>query len=89
MMDYGFYGLNPAGYHLMNLVFHMASTILLFLIFRRMTQYDLQSALVAMLLLFTHCMLNRLSGLRKERRPKYIFLDANHGAYVIIPNVPD
>ena len=49
MMDYGFYGLNPAGYHIMNLVFHMASTILLFLIFRRMTNTIWQSALVAML----------------------------------------
>lgn len=35
MIDYELYGLNPGGYHLTNLLFHMAGTVLLFLFFSR------------------------------------------------------
>ena len=37
MLDYRIYGSNAAGHHLTNLLFHLANTILLLLIFRRMT----------------------------------------------------
>ena len=37
MADYEVYGLNPFGYHLTNLLLHIASVLLLFLILGRMT----------------------------------------------------
>jgi tetratricopeptide (TPR) repeat protein len=37
MLDCQIYGLKPSGHHLTNLVFHVASTLLLFLVLRRMT----------------------------------------------------
>jgi tetratricopeptide (TPR) repeat protein len=49
MLDYEFFGLNPYGYHLTNLFFHILNAILLFLIFHRMTKAIWQSAFVAAL----------------------------------------
>jgi Flp pilus assembly protein TadD len=49
MMDGAFFGLNPSGYHLGNLLLHVLNTILLFLILRRMTKALWPSALVAAL----------------------------------------
>jgi protein O-mannosyl-transferase len=49
MLDYQIFGLNPFGYHLINLLFHIMNTILLFLIFRRMTKTLWPSAFVACL----------------------------------------
>ncbi len=49
MLDYQIFGLNPHGYHLVNLLFHIMSTILLFLIFHRMTKTPWPSAFVAVL----------------------------------------
>jgi protein O-mannosyl-transferase len=49
MLDYQIFGLNPHGYHLINLLFHVISTILLFLIFHRMTKKLWPSAFVACL----------------------------------------
>jgi tetratricopeptide (TPR) repeat protein len=49
MLDYQIFGLNPSGYHLMNLLFHVMNTILLFLIFHRMTKKLWPSAFVACL----------------------------------------
>src|SRR5947207_13915791 len=46
MVDYQFYGLNPAGYHFTNLMFHALNASLLFLLFHRMTGYIWRSALV-------------------------------------------
>ncbi len=37
MLDCQFYGLNPGGHHLTNILLHTATTILLFLVLRRMT----------------------------------------------------
>ena len=47
MLDYQLYGINPRGHHLTNLFFHIANSLLLFLIFRKMTGYLWQSAFVA------------------------------------------
>jgi len=47
MLDYQLYGLNPKGYLLTNLFFHIANSLLLFLIFFRMTGAIWQSAFVA------------------------------------------
>jgi len=49
MLDYQIFGLNPFGYHLINLLFHVLNTILLFLILRRMTKTLWPSAFVAAL----------------------------------------
>jgi hypothetical protein len=48
-LDYQIFGLNPHGYHLINLLFHVMNTILLFLILRRMTKKLWPSAFVAAL----------------------------------------
>ncbi len=47
MLDYQFYGLNAAGYHLTNLFLHILSTLLLFWLFSRMTKALWKSAFIA------------------------------------------
>jgi tetratricopeptide (TPR) repeat protein len=49
MLDHQIFGLNPSGYHLINLFFHVMNTLLLFLILRRMTKALWPSAFVAAL----------------------------------------
>jgi len=49
MLDCQLYGLNPAGHHLTNLLFHIANTLLLFGLLRRMTGAVWRSAFVAAL----------------------------------------
>ena len=47
MMDMEMFGLAPAGHHLTNLLFHLASTLLLFRVLERMTGATWRSGLVA------------------------------------------
>ncbi|HNY50361.1 MAG TPA: tetratricopeptide repeat protein [Smithella sp.] len=49
MLDYQLYGLNPGGYHITNLIFHILSTLLLFWLLNRMTGEIWKSAFVAAL----------------------------------------
>jgi tetratricopeptide (TPR) repeat protein len=49
MLDCQLYGLNPAGHHFTNLLFHLANTLLLFGLLRRMTGTVWRSAFVAAL----------------------------------------
>ena len=49
MLDCELYGLNPGGHHLTNLVFHLASTLLLFLVLKQMTGRVWVSGFVAAL----------------------------------------
>lgn len=49
LMDYQLFGLNAGGYHLTNLLFHLANSVLLFLLWARMTKGLWASALVAAL----------------------------------------
>ena len=49
LLDYELYGLNPAGYHWTNLLFHIANTLLLFFLLSRMTGTVYKSAFVAAL----------------------------------------
>jgi tetratricopeptide (TPR) repeat protein len=49
MMDYQLFGLNPGGYHLVNLLLHIINSLLLFLILNRMTHALWKSAFVAAL----------------------------------------
>ncbi|MFA5239651.1 MAG: tetratricopeptide repeat protein [Phycisphaerae bacterium] len=47
MLDCSLFGLNPAGHHIINLIFHIANTLLLFWVLQRMTGAVWQSAFVA------------------------------------------
>jgi tetratricopeptide (TPR) repeat protein len=47
LLDSQIYGLNPAGYHLTNLLLHLANSILLYLLLQRMTKASWPSALAA------------------------------------------
>ena len=49
MLDFQLYGLKPSGHHLTNLVFHIANTLLLFFVLRRMTGALWRSCFVAAL----------------------------------------
>ena len=49
LVDHALFGLNPAGYHLFNLLLHILNTVLLFLILNRMTRALWPSAFVAAL----------------------------------------
>ncbi len=49
MLDCHLYGLNPGMHHSTNLIFHIANSLLLFLVFKRMTGARWQSAFVAMI----------------------------------------
>ena len=49
MLDVQLFGLNPAGHHLSNLLFHIANTMLVFLLLRRATGATWRSAFVAAL----------------------------------------
>jgi Flp pilus assembly protein TadD len=49
MLDCQLFGLNPAGHHLTNLLFHVLNTLLLFALLDRMTRSRRRSALVAAL----------------------------------------
>jgi tetratricopeptide (TPR) repeat protein len=49
MLDVEFFGLEPQWHHLTNLLFHIANTLLLFLVFYRMTKELWHSAFVAAL----------------------------------------
>jgi tetratricopeptide (TPR) repeat protein len=49
MIDYEFYGLKAGGYHSTNVLLHIASTLLLFLVLERMTRAIWASGLVAAL----------------------------------------
>jgi protein O-mannosyl-transferase len=49
MFDFEFYGLNPTGHHLTNLLFHIANTLLLFGVLLKMTGAIWRSGLVAIL----------------------------------------
>jgi hypothetical protein len=49
ILDYNLYGLNPSGHHMTNLFFHLANTVLLFLLLRRMTTSSWRSGFVAAL----------------------------------------
>ena len=49
MLDWQLFGPNPAGHHLTNLIFHIANTLLLFVVLRQMTHALWPSAFVAAL----------------------------------------
>ena len=48
-LDWTVFGSSPAGHHAVNLLLHLANTLLLFAVLRRMTRSDWRSGLVAVL----------------------------------------
>jgi len=51
MLDRQLFGKNPGGYHWTNVIFHLLSGLLLFIVLKRMTGYPWRSAMVAGLFL--------------------------------------
>jgi protein O-mannosyl-transferase len=49
MLDVHIFGMNPGGHHLTNVVFHILNTLLLFIVFLRMTRMHWHSAFIAIL----------------------------------------
>jgi hypothetical protein len=49
MLDCQLFGLNAGSHHIMNLAFHVANTLLLFIVLQRMTSATWRSAIVAAL----------------------------------------
>ena len=49
MLDVELYGMNPGAHHLTSLLFHVLNSLLLFIVFRRMTTNVWQSGIVALL----------------------------------------
>ena len=49
MLDIELYGMNAGAHHQTNIIFHIMNTLLLFIVFRRMTGKSIQSAVVAAL----------------------------------------
>jgi len=49
MLDVELFGLNPGGHHMTNIIFHIANTLLLFVLFQRMTGTAWRSSLIAAL----------------------------------------
>jgi tetratricopeptide (TPR) repeat protein len=49
MLDVQFFGINPRGHHLINLLFHIVNTLLLFSVFKKMTGDILRSGFIAAL----------------------------------------
>ncbi len=49
MLDWQMFGLNAGGHHLVNLIFHLANTLLLFFVLKKMTNAIWQSAFVTAL----------------------------------------
>ena len=49
IIDFNLYGMNPFGHHLTSVLFHIANTLLLFLVLRRMTGSVFRSGFVAAL----------------------------------------
>lgn len=49
LLDIQFYGMNASGHHLTNLLFHIANTLILFLVFKKMTGHLWRSGFVAAL----------------------------------------
>lgn len=67
MLDCELYGLNPKWHHLTNLLFHVANTLLLFLVLKRMTGAHWRSAYVAAMFALCHPR-NRLYMKGMERK---------------------
>jgi protein O-mannosyl-transferase len=90
MLDCQLFGVNPAGHHAMNLILHIANTILLFLVLFRMTRARWRSAFVAAL--FTvhplHVQSVAWAAERKDVLSTFFWM-LTIGAYVLYTEKPN
>ena len=83
MLDCQVFGLRPGRHHLVNLFFHVANTLLLFLILRRMTNALWQSAFVAAVFALHPLHVESVAWVA-ERKDVHLFLDAHHGGVCLL-----
>jgi len=89
MLDYQIFGLNPRGYHLINLLFHVMNTVLLFLIFHRMTKTLWQSAFVACLFAIHPLHVESVAWITERKDVlSTFFLMLTMGAYIYYVECP-
>jgi len=67
MLDCKLFGLNPGRHHLTNLLFHIANTLLLFVVFRKMTGGLWQSAFVAALFALHPCHVGSVAWISERK----------------------
>ena len=78
MLDCQFYGLEPGGHHLTNLILHAANAVLLLLTLRKLTRADWRSAFVAALFAWHPLHVESVAWIAgAEGCPKQLFLFAN------------
>lgn len=89
MLDCQWFGLQPAGHHLVNLLFHTLNSVLVFLVFRRMTGADGRSALLAALFALHPLQVETVSWVaeRKNVLSTFFWL-GTMGAYVLYAEKP-
>jgi protein O-mannosyl-transferase len=90
MLDCQLFGLNPAGHHGMSLFFHIANTLLLFLVLCRMTKALWRSAFVAALFALHPLHVESVAWVaeRKDVLSAFFFM-LTMGAYVRYVERPD
>lgn len=90
MLDQQMYGLNPFGYHLTNLLFHIANVVLLFLVLRRMTKSTWRSALVAALFAVHPLHVESVAWVTERKDlVSTLFYILTMGAYALYAERPD
>lgn len=90
MMDFQLFGKKPAGHHLTNLFFHIANSLLLFLLLKEMTSSVWRSAVVAAMFALHPLHVESVAWVseRKDVLSSFLFLLtlAAYGKYVKIQN---
>jgi hypothetical protein len=69
--------MNPGAHHLTNVFFHIFNTLLLFLVFRRITRKILQSGLVAVLFALHPLHVESVAWIAERKDVMHVFLDAD------------
>ncbi len=89
MLDIQIFGLNPAGHHFGNLLFHIANTLLLFLLLLRMTKAPWQSAFAAALFALHPLHVESFAWISERKDVlSTFFLILTIGAYVLYVEKP-
>ncbi len=73
MLDYQFYGLNAGGHHLTNLFFHVINTLLLFILFYRITAAPWQSGFLTALFALHPLHVESVAWISERRDVLYAF----------------
>jgi len=85
MLDCHLYGLNSGMHHITSLILHIANSVLLFLIFRRMTGALWQSAFVAALFVLHPLNVDSVAWISERKNVlSTFFLDAHHAGLCIL-----